>query len=116
MKRGLLFTALAFVITLAVVFGLRASADALAVIIGVILGVVASVPTTFLITYALLRSNQNQLSSPGHPHHFPAQQPPVVVINAPEKPAITAAPTLPMLSPATQTRKWTVIGDEETEG
>jgi hypothetical protein len=115
MKRGLLFTVLAFVITLAVVFGLRASADALAVIIGVILGVVASVPTTFLITYALLRSGQHQLPPPGH-HPFPAQQPPVVVINAPEKPAIMAAPTLPMLTPASQARKWTVIGDEETEG
>jgi len=114
MKRGLLFTALAFVITLAVVFGLRASADALAVIIGVILGVVASVPTTFLITYVLLRSGHNQLPPPGQQHQFPAQ-PPVVVINAPEKPAITAAPTLPMLTSASQTRKWTVIGDEEME-
>ncbi len=112
MKRSLLIIAVAFVVTLTAIFGIRASADALAVVLGVVLGVVASVPTTFLVTYILTRPRSGYNVSPT-PHM--SQQPPVVVINAPEKPAISAPSAMPALAPAIQARKWTVIGDADTE-
>jgi hypothetical protein len=113
MKRNLLIITVAFVVTLTTIFGFRASADALAVVFGVVLGVVASVPTTFLVTYLLTRPRSGYDAT--SPPSFPQQQPPVVVINASEKPAISGPATLPALSPPAQTRKWTVIGDTETE-
>jgi hypothetical protein len=112
MKKGLLITVLGFAITLTAIFGIRASTDALAVILGVILGVAASVPTTFLVTYILTRSGHNHLT-PSIQQQMPVH-PPVVVINAPEKPTLSSTPTLPLLTPTSQTRKWTVIGDTET--
>lgn len=113
MKRSLLIITIAFVVTLTIIFGLRASADALAVVVGVVLGVVASVPTTFLVTYLLTRprAGYNGTASPS----FPQQQPPVVVINASEKPAISGPAMPPALSAHTHARKWTVIGESETE-
>jgi len=111
MKRSLLIIGVAFVVTLAVIFGIRASADALAVVLGVILGVLASVPTTFLVTYLLTRSRHE--TRPSYPAQQLSQQPPVVVINAPDKPAISS-PVTPVNSPAPG-RKWTVIGDSDTD-
>jgi len=111
MKRGLLISVISFAVTLAIIFGIRASADALAVVLGVVLGVIASVPTTFLVTYMLTRPHANNTT----PSPQISQQPPVVVINAPDKPAISSAPTMPLLSHASQSRKWTVIGDIETD-
>jgi energy-coupling factor transporter transmembrane protein EcfT len=112
MKRGIFISAIAFAIALAVIFGVRASTDALAVILGVILGVAASVPTTFLVTYMLIRPNANQFTTPSQPI---AAQPPVVVINTSDKPAVSAPPSLPLLGSPNQSRKWTVIGDPDTE-
>jgi hypothetical protein len=111
MKRALLMMAAAFAVTLAIVFGIRASADALAVVLGVILGVVASVPTTFLVTYMLTRPRSQQDSiSPQMTH-----QPPVVVINAGDKPNVSSPPALPALAPPNHGRQWTVIGDADTD-
>jgi len=112
MKRSLLIITVAFVVTFTAIFTIRASADALAVVFGVVLGVVATVPTTVLVTYVLTRPRLNQQPSPVSPL---AQQPPVVVINAPDKPAVSAPPVLPALTAPAQSRKWTVIGDTETE-
>lgn len=111
MKRALLISVISFAVTLAIIFGIRASADALAVVLGVVLGVIASVPTTFLVTYMLTRPHTNSVA----PSSQISQNPPIVVINAPDKPAISPAPTLPTLSAAPQTRKWTVVGDIETD-
>lgn len=111
MKRTLLISVISFAVTLAIIFGIRASADALAVVLGVVLGVVASVPTTLLVTYILARPRSN----PETPSPQMMQQPPVVVINASEKPAVSSSPTLPVLSAAPQARKWTVIGDVDTD-
>jgi hypothetical protein len=112
MKQIILIVATTSVVTLAIVFGIRASTDALAVIIGVVLGVVASVPTTFLITYMLTRTHSNQASAP--PQHF-SPHPPVVVINATDKPGLSMPPTLPAPGPVVQGRRWTVIGDTDTD-
>jgi hypothetical protein len=45
-------------------------------------------------------------------------QPPVVVINATDRTALTSPSTLPLSLPYSTepTRKWTVIGDTETDG
>jgi len=111
MKRAFLISVISFAVTLAIIFGIRASADALAVVLGVVLGVIASVPATFLVTYMLTRPRFNN----GTPSQQAPQQPPIVVINAPDKPLVSSPSSLPVLSSAPQTRKWTVIGDVETE-
>lgn len=99
----------AFAVTLGIIFGVRASADAMAVIIGVVLGVLAGVPSTFLITAALVR---RQANTPP----VAAPQPPVIVVNGSERgqPVQPAAPPLPALQ--TGSRQWTVIGDSDEEG
>jgi hypothetical protein len=113
MKRVLLFIGVAFAITLAVIFGTRISPDALAVIVGVILGIAASVPTTLLVIFILTRRQGLQSGiQPQTP-----SQPPVVIINATDKTALTS-PSTPALSlpyPSDPSRRWTVIGDIETE-
>ena len=115
MKRAILIMGVVFMITLAIVFGLRVSADALAVVIGVILGITASVPTTALVVYMLMRPR------PNYQQQFPpqaAQQPPVVVINASDPARQLGAgppPSWPTPGPTVQARKWTVIGDTDTE-
>lgn len=112
MKRSLLIMAITFSVTVAVIFGLRVSADALAVVIGVVLGAAASIPTTFLFTYLLLR---NRPAATGDPPRSGYPQPPVVVINAADKPSVSAPPALPgIASAAPGSRQWTMIGDEET--
>lgn len=114
MKRNILIIITAFVVTLSAIFGIRASADALAVVLGVILGVIASAPTTLLLTYVLMRHHGQ--------HHSPASdrptspQPPVVIINASDKPAISTPPSLPPPSSLPSSgRKWTVIGDADPD-
>jgi hypothetical protein len=110
MKRGLLLIGITFAVTLAVVFGARVSADALAVIIGVLLGVVASIPTTVLVVFVLTR--QRQGADRGLPQT--AQQPPVIIVNAPDRTSLPSPPALPAPYSADPTRKWTVVGDMET--
>ncbi len=115
MKRGFLIIGLTFVMTLAVVFGFRASADAMAVVIGVILGVAAGIPTTLLMVYVMTRQ-QNKLDKTSQT----PPQPPVFVINAGDKQPYNSSnsfpPALPMPHASNQSgRKWTVIGDTETD-
>lgn len=111
MKRGLLLIGVAFAVTLAIVFGARVSADALAVIIGMILGVVASIPTTLVVVFLLTR--QRQAADRGLPQT--SQQPPVVIVNAPDRATLSPPPALPAPYPADPARKWTVVGDTETD-
>jgi hypothetical protein len=111
MKRGLLIIGITFSVTAAIVFGSRVSADALAVVVGVVLGIVASVPTTLLVIFILTR--QRSGLDRGVP---PAtQNPPVVIVNAPDRASLAVPPTLPAPYPADQSRKWTVVGDIETD-
>ncbi|MBN1219649.1 MAG: hypothetical protein JXM69_12030 [Anaerolineae bacterium] len=112
MKRSFLIIGIIFIVTLAVIFGFRASADAVAVVIGVLLGVAASIPTTLLLVYVLARQpNRLDRTTQAMP-----PQPPVFVINASDKPQSYSLPALPApYPPAENGRKWTVIGDSETE-
>ncbi|MBN1994775.1 MAG: hypothetical protein JW953_18910 [Anaerolineae bacterium] len=108
MKRGLLIIGIVFIVTLTIVFGMRVSPDAMAVVIGVILGVAAGVPTTLLLVFVLTRQ-QNRLEK--LPSQMPAQ-PPVFVINAGDKPpAYSPPPALPAPHATENGRKWTIIGD-----
>ena len=50
-----------FLVTLAVVIGVRMSAEAMAVVIGVIFGVAASIPTSLLIMAVLWRREQRAI-------------------------------------------------------
>lgn len=50
--------ALIFAGTLAVIIGQRLSTEAMAVLLGVFAGVIASVPTTAVVTWLVLRNNQ----------------------------------------------------------
>ncbi len=111
MKRSLFIMGVVFAITLAVVFGSRVSADALAVIVGVILGILAGIPTTLLVIFILTR--QRQTLERGLPQ-TPAQ-PPVVIVNATDRAALPPAPALPAPYSADSTRRWTVIGDSDTD-
>ena len=112
MKRGLIIVGAAFAITLALILGFRVSADALAVIVGVALGIIASIPTTMLLIFVMTRQ-QNRLEK--NMTHFP-HQPPVVVVNAADK--FQSQPSPPALPPPyapNGARKWTVIGDLESD-
>lgn len=112
MKRGLAALGLAFIIALTIVLGFRVSADALAVIAGVFLGILASIPTTVAVVYVLMRQ-QTKLDR--SPYPLP-QHPPVVVINAADKNQGYSPPALPSGNyPANGTRRWTVIGEAETD-
>lgn len=112
MKKGLLIIGVVFAITAAIVFGARVSADALAVVVGVILGVAASVPTTLLVTFILTRTRPGDRNAMAAP-----PSPPVIVVNAAERSALAAPPALPAPAyPPEPARKWTVIGEIETEG
>jgi hypothetical protein len=116
MKRYLLILGGIFAAALGVTMGLRLSADALAVMVGVTLGVATSVPTTGLLVYFLIRGRQ----IPDETQRLSAYpQPPVVVINASDRPGwpgyASPPPMLPSLTAPGGGRKWTVIGDSETE-
>ena len=112
MKRGIFIVGLAFVITLAVIFGFRASADAMAVVIGVMLGVAAGIPTTLLVVFIMTRQTNRLDKSTQQP-----PQPPVFVINAGDKqPYNPSPPALPAPYASNQGgRKWTVIGDTDID-
>lgn len=111
-KQGLLFITLAFVISLTLVVGWRVSTDALAVIIGVVLGIVASVPTTILLLFILTRQ-QHKLNQQAY--HSP-QHPPVIVVNTADTTQNQPYPlALPTPHAPNGARKWTVIGDMDTE-
>ncbi|MFN8457426.1 MAG: hypothetical protein U0401_22665 [Anaerolineae bacterium] len=110
MKKGLLIVGVTFAITAAIIFGTRVSADALAVVVGVFLGVLTSVPTTLLVIFILTRPKPGERNGIATP-----PSPPVIVVNAAERNALAAPPALPPPYPVEPVRKWTVVGDVETE-
>lgn len=109
MKRSFLIIGIVFAITFAIVFGTRISADALAVIVGVILGIGAGIPTTLLAIFIMTRRQGLDRNLPS------SSQPPVVIVNTPDRTSLSAPPALPAPYASDLARKWTVIGDSETE-
>jgi hypothetical protein len=54
-RSAVVLMGIAFVVTLAIVVGLRLSTEAMAVIVGVIAGVAASIPTSLMVTWLTTR-------------------------------------------------------------
>jgi hypothetical protein len=81
MRKALIAIVLAFVITLAVVFGNRMSTEAMAVVVGVVCGVAAGIPMSMLLLLVLNRRTQT-LEEPPYGPMLGRQgaYPPVVVI------------------------------------
>jgi hypothetical protein len=118
LRRGVVLTAVAFGVTLALVIGLRLDQAALAVVVGVACGVGASIPTALLVVMLLRR--RARLDTPpqtrdGHPG-LPAA-PPVVIVAPPGTGQLPAPSPWPdpyaAPSPRPALRDFTVIGDEE---
>ncbi len=108
MKRGIIIIGVTLAVTFGITAGVQISTDALAVVLGVVLGAAASIPSTILITYVLTRS---RIGAQG----AGTQPPPVVVVNAGDRPGVSQPAALPALTSPVQGRKWTVIGDVESE-
>ena len=79
MKRFLYISGIIFVITLAVVMGMRMSADALAVVIGIICGVLASIPTSAMLVWVMRQRDKQMEMQMGTMRPYGGQYPPVVV-------------------------------------
>jgi hypothetical protein len=119
MKRTVAIVGAVFGVALAVLIGTRMSADALGMLAGVACGVIASLPTSLVLVWALLRRTQggrveaqDRYGVAGHNY------PPVVVVNPGPSyglpgygPPLGGAHSLP---PAGGMRSFKVVGDEET--
>ena len=118
MKRLVTIVAAAFVVALAVVIGIRMSAEAMAVVVGVVCGVLASIPTSLLLIWALRRGSNGRSGAESHagngmmPHY-----PPVVVVNPGQGMSPYGPSPLPPergLPVPTGPRTFKVVGEEET--
>lgn len=122
----ILLLGVAFFAGLGVVVGQRLSAEAMAVVIGVVAGVLASIPTSLLVTWAVLRAAPRPAEAAPAPAPAPAPEPPRVVVMPQPAPypypanAYTPAggygqpayaPPAPALSPSHE-RQFNVIGGE----
>lgn len=119
MKRAVILVGAAFAVALAVMIGSRMSADAMGVLVGVVCGVLASVPTSLVLVWALVRRTQGRGGEAVvRPGLGSSQYPPVVVVNPGPGygmggygPPPVASPSLP--APGGP-RSFKVVGDEET--
>jgi hypothetical protein len=124
-RHFLVLALLAFAITLAIVVGLRLSAEAMAVMVGVVAGVAASIPTSLIVVWLAARGQAAASSAPARREGH-ADEPRVVVITAP--PQLASNPRLLPSSWATSAevppgwpaplrtpRRFTVIGGAEDD-
>ncbi len=118
MKKFLLLAGLLFSVSLAIVIGLRMSADAMAVIIGIIFGLIASVPTSLMLVWSMRQRDKQLETQFGQGRGAYGQFPPVVVVNGQGTNGFPGASTPPiptMASGASGGRSFKVIGQENTE-
>jgi hypothetical protein len=118
MKRVVAIVGSVFAVALAVLIGTRMSADALGLLVGVVCGVLASLPTSLVLVWALVRRSQAhgvegaaRYAVNGH------QYPPVVVVNPGTSyglPGYGPSLSSPGLPPPGGARSFKVVGDEET--
>jgi len=119
MKRTVAIVGVVFGVALAVLIGTRMSADALGMLVGVACGVIASLPTSLVLVWALLRRTQGgRVEAQGRYGVAGHNYPPVVVVNPGPSyglpgygPPLGGAHSLP---PAGGMRSFKVVGDEET--
>ena len=115
-KRVMVAVALAFVVALAVMVGLRMSTEAMAVVMGVIFGVAASIPTSLLIVAVTRHFQERELQD--RQRYRERVQPPVIVVNPGGGNASPwfspfQAPVLPPTMHGEPTRRFRVVGEEE---
>lgn len=84
MNKTVLFGALAFGVTLAVVVTQRLSDQAMAVIVGSVIGVAASVPMTAIVLWLMLRQRDSYLSGYAHYDHAPREETPRIMLIQPQ--------------------------------
>ncbi len=119
MKRAVIIVGATFAVALAVVIGGRLSADAMGVVVGVVCGVLASVPTSLVLIWVLMRrmqgSGSEALARPGSGSN---QYPPVVVVNPGPGYGMSGYGPPPVASQSLPApggpRSFKVVGDEET--
>jgi hypothetical protein len=81
-KKWLGIGAVLFLITLAVVIGLRMDSEAMAVVMGVIFGVAASIPTSLIIVAITWRREHKENATSGRQsYHHRGLPPSVVIVN-----------------------------------
>ena len=119
MKRLLPPLLLGFGIALALIIGKRMSTDAMAVMVGVAVGVAASVPTSLLLVALLRKERQSWRSEQQATPHYPAVQPPSIIVVDPSKYALPSQPATPTPLPLPEPmqdgglHRLRVIGAEE---
>ena len=114
MKKFLFVVGVAFTVTVAVVVGVRMSADAMAVVVGIVCGMLASVPTSAILVWTL-RVRDKQLEAQLGPARQYGQNPPVVVINGQQPNGATGAAQPALLNGGNGQRNFKVIGQETTD-
>ena len=114
MKRYLILLSLVIILATILMIGFKLSNDAIAVIVGVGLGILASIPTSLLLIFVLIRQNGGLKNPPsGLPNQ---QQPPVIIVNGGHPPSLSAAPPPAAYQmDLSAARTFTVVGDEATE-
>lgn len=114
MKKFVLVSGTLFTITLAIVIGVRLSADAMAVVVGIVAGVLASVPMSLVLVWTLrVRDRQLEAQLGGNRGYGFGQYPPVVVVNGQGGYGQTSGP--PTLAAPPGPRQFKVVGQENTE-
>ena len=117
MKQAAVIVSVVFAIGLAVLIGTRMSADALGVLVGAVCGVLASLPTSLVLIWALVRRTQGPGVEVGARQSVGAQSyPPVVVVNPGPGYGVSGygLPPSQSLPAAGGPRSFKVVGDEET--
>ncbi len=119
MKRVVVLVGAVFAVALAVMIGGRLSADAMGVVVGVVCGVLASVPTSLVLVWALMRRTQGSgTEAVVRQGMGSSQYPPVVVVNPGPGYGMSGYGPPPVASHSLPApggpRSFKVVGDEET--
>jgi hypothetical protein len=118
MKRYLAAFSFVVVLGLILVIGFRLSQDAIGVIIGIGLGVLATLPTSLVLIYMMVRREQSGAFPSHQPPGLPAHhQPPVIIVNGGQQPGLPAGSPLQSVYPASLPgqRSFTIVGEEITD-
>jgi hypothetical protein len=119
MRQAVVIVSAVFAIGLAVLIGTRMSADALGVLVGAVCGVLASLPTSLVLIWALVRRTHGPGVDVGSRQSVGSHSyPPVVVVNpGPSYGAsgygLPPSPSQSLPAPGGP-RNFKVVGDEET--
>ena len=117
MKKYLILAGTLFIVSLAIVMGVRMSADAMAVVIGIIFGLLASIPTSLMLVWSLRQRDRQLEAQFGQGRSLASQYPPVVVVNGhgTNGYGTSNAPPMPIGANGSNPRSFKVIGQENTE-